>query len=113
MSLYRRIDKNRKYGNEWKYGIRKCRKKKKYTEGKVKGYKTKYAGGETSSGHAQEDFGRKSAGQDNWEAWGIEGSAGGKGSTGMLSETVPRHKQKKKKRGNRKGRKSSGEMKDS
>ena len=47
-------DNHGKYGNEGKIGIRKCGKKRKY------------AGGGTSAGHAQEDFGRGSARQ-TWE----------------------------------------------
>ena len=48
-------------------------------EGGVKGKGRKYAGGGTCIGHAQQDFGKGSTGN--------EGSARGKGSTGMWNET--------------------------
>ena len=56
-----------------KSGIRKCRRKRKYMEEKGRDV-GKYAGGGTS---------RILGG----EVWGIEGSVGGKGSTGMWNET--------------------------
>ena len=41
----------------------------------------KYAGGGRWNGHAKQDFGRDSAGQNNWEVREIKGSAGEKDST--------------------------------
>ena len=55
-------DKHGEYGNEEKYGIRKYRRERKYLEGNSKGCERKNAGGGIWSGHAQQDFGRKSAG---------------------------------------------------
>ena len=46
-------------------------------------------GGRTKSGHAQRDFGRKSARPNNWEARGIKGSAREK----VVRECGSRHKQ--------------------
>ena len=63
-------------------------RKSKYMRRKERERERKSAGGGASSGHAQEDFkGLGSVEQNNWKVRGIEGSAGGKGSTGMWSET--------------------------
>ena len=87
-------DFRRSVGQTWKLQERrKVRDKEMQEEKEVHGRKIyrdvgKYAGGGTSSGHAQEEnFGRESAGQNNWEVREIEESARGKISTGMWSET--------------------------
>ena len=50
--------------DEGKYGIRKRRREGRTWEERVEGCERKYAGGGTWSGHAQQDFGRGSAGQN-------------------------------------------------
>ena len=49
---------------------------------RVEGCKRKYAGGGTSSGYVQEDFGRENAGQ-NGKYGDLKKVQGGKGSKGM------------------------------
>ena len=51
----------------------------------------KYAGGGTSSGHAQEDFGRENEERNIWEIQGIKESARGEERTGMWSEIQARY----------------------
>ena len=74
-------------------------------ERRVKGKGRKHSGGETSSGHAQDDFGRgkvyalcsrgfwKGKCATKREVRGIEGSACGKRSTEMWSETQAKKNQ--------------------